>query len=81
MIQSLGTTINPIFSIPPGNPPDMTALRSTWKSLQAEEASTPRGQRLGIARRRMELLSAFPSWRIPEVIDALNAPEKELCHA
>jgi hypothetical protein len=53
----------------------MAALRAVWRSLGAEEASASPGCRLGIARRRMELLSEFPAWRIPEILDALNRPE------
>ena len=53
----------------------MTALRTVWRFLRAEEAACPPGHRLGIARRRQELLAAFPAWRIPEIIDELNREE------
>lgn len=69
---------NPRFSTQPENCTDLDALRAAWRSLStAESASTP-GQRLGIARRRTELLSAFPVWQIPEIIDVLNRPECEV---
>lgn len=65
---------NPEISILSGNPPDMSAIRAIWRSLQAEEVSASPGCRLGIARRRMELLAAFPAWRLPDIIDELNRP-------
>lgn len=60
----------------------MAILRAMWRSLRTEDASSPPGHRLGIARRRMDLLASFPAWRIPEIIDELNRPEaEEVTHA
>ena len=72
MIDNPKTEIKPFFPTSSGNTPDMDALRAIWRSLRTAEKNAPRSERMGVALRRQELLSAFPTWQIPEIIDALN---------
>ena len=72
MIDNPKAEFKPNISISVENPPDIDALRAVWKSLRTAEKNAPRSERIGIAMRRQELLSQFPAWQIPAIIDELN---------
>ena len=53
--------------------PEPTEIPDLWYELSAHESLAPDRLRGGLARARTALLSAVPSWKLPEILESLAA--------